>query len=468
MTAGEGVSWWMRDVGGGRSRPPLAGSADVDVAILGAGFTGLWTAHALQSLAPDLRIGIVEAEHVGFGASGRNGGWCTAGLSISWGQLARRHGVRAAQQTAAAMRDTVTAIAADCVREGIDAHVRHSGILRIARGAHEVPIMQAGWEAKVQLGLAEGGELLDAEQLSERVHVRDARGAVVDPHGATVHPGRLVTGLATAVERRGATIWEGTPVTAVEDRGGTGGRTGARPRLRTAAGDITADTVVLAGEAFLSALPGTRRAVLPVYSLIVLTDPLTDDQWRAIGWVGGECLSSHRLTVDYLARTDDGRILFGGRGAPYHFGSGIDPSHDRHAATHANLRAQLLDWFPALDGLGFTAEWGGAVGLARDWMPTITHDPRSGIAAAHGYGGQGVATAHLAGRVLAHRITGTPDDLLDGLPLVRHRSRRWEPEPVRWLAIRYLQGALARVDERAAASGRAPTGRTLAERLTRH
>ncbi|HUG84570.1 MAG TPA: FAD-dependent oxidoreductase [Euzebya sp.] len=456
------VSWWLRDVGAQRTRAALTGPADVDVAILGAGFTGLWTAYALQSLAPDLRVGVVEAQHVGYGASGRNGGWCTAGISVSWGELARRHGRDAARRTAHAMRDTLTAIAEDCAAEGIDAHLRASGILRIARGPHEVAAMETAWRTRVDLGLADGGALLDGAALRERVVVADAEGAVFDPHGATVHPGRLVTGLADVVERRGATIWEGTAVTDV-----VAGAAGRRPVLRTTGGDVTAATVVLAGEAFLAHLPGYRRRVLPLYSLIVLTEPLSQAQWQAIGWDAGECLSSHRHTVDYLARTQDGRILFGGRGAPYHYGSGIDPSFDAHQPTHDNLRTQLLGWFPALEGIAFDGAWGGAVGLSRDWLPSIHHDPVTGVAAAYGYGGQGVATAHLAGRVLAHRITGVPGDL-DGLPLVGHRPRRWEPEPLRWLAVRYLQGALARLDERAAATGKPPSGRSLAERLTRH
>jgi glycine/D-amino acid oxidase-like deaminating enzyme len=478
------VSWWMEDAGVG-SRPSLEGDLEVDVAILGAGFTGLWTAYALQTIAPGIRIAIVEAEHVGFGASGRNGGWCSTGLSVTPGELARRHGVDAARRTLAALGGTIDAIEQVCASEGIDARFRRGGILRIARGRHEVAALRSGWEQRVSLGLADGCELLDAEALTSRVRVADARGALFDPGGASVHPGRLVTGLAEVVERRGAAILEGTRVTAVTDRRGGAGRAGGggradgggragggragggRPMLRTERGDVTADTVVLAGEAYLADLPRTRRRVLPVYSLIVLTEPLTDGQWSEIGWEGRESLSSHRYTVDYLTRTDDGRILFGGRGAPYHYGSAIEPSHDRHEPTHAMLREQLAAWFPPLAGIGFAAEWGGPLGLSRDWMPTIRHDPATGIAAAYGYGGQGVATAHLAGRILAQQITGTPSDLLD-LPLAGHRARRWEPEPLRWLAVRYLQGALARIDDRAARTGRPPTGRSLAERLVQH
>jgi glycine/D-amino acid oxidase-like deaminating enzyme len=203
------------------------------------------------------------------------------------------------------------------------------------------------------------------------------------------------------------------------------------------------------------------------YSLIVLTEPLSDQAWEALGWQRHECLSSHRYTVDYLSRTADGRILFGGRGAPYHYGSAITDAYDRHDATHAVLRDQLSDWFPQLSRIGFSHAWGGPVGMTRDWMPRIGHDPRSGIAGAWGYGGQGVAASNLAGRALADLITETPSSVSD-LPLVGHQPRSWEPEPVRWLAVRYLQTTLARIDTRARRTGRPPSGRSLAERLIRH
>ncbi len=166
--------------------------------------------------------------------------------------------------------------------------------------------------------------------------------------------------------------------------------------MRTARGDVTADTVVVAGEAWLAQLPGWRRRVLPVYSLIVLTEPIGEDRWAEVGWAGRELLSS-RYTVDYLSRTADGASCSAGRGAPYHFGSRVEPAYDRHEATHATLRAQFTDWFPALRGVRFTAAWGGPVGMPRTWLPSFTAEPRTGIAAAYGYTGQGVAAANLAG-----------------------------------------------------------------------
>lgn len=459
MTAPGEVSFWLETAGEVATRPPLDGSTTVDVAILGAGYTGLWTAWYLLEAEPSLAVTVVDMQVVGFGASGRNGGWCSAGLGVTPGELARRTSPVVARETVEVMRETVDEVGRVCAEQGIDADYRKGGMLRVARGRHELPALDRDGAGLARLGLDTGIERLDRDQVAARVRVAGAEGAVFDPHGAVVHPGKLVRGIADLVERAGGTIHEHTRVTDVT--------TGATPRLVTDRGDVHATTVVLAGEAWLSQLPRHRRTVLPVYSLIVLTDPVGGDRWPRIGWDGHECLSSRRYTVDYLSRTADGRILFGGRGAPYHFGSRIDPAFDRHDPTHDNLRRLLVDWFPDLDGIGFSHAWGGPIGMPRGWLPGFRHDPESGLAAAYGYTGQGVATANLAGRVLAELVL-TGQTRYAHLPMVGHRPRRWEPEPLRWLAARYLQTALARLDARSARTGRPPTGRSLAERLVRH
>jgi glycine/D-amino acid oxidase-like deaminating enzyme len=457
------VSFWLEDAGDDPSpRPPLDGDVEVDVAIAGAGFTGLWTARELLRRDPALRVLICEAETAGFGASGRNGAWLTSGLGVGPTELARRTSPETARATVEAMRETIDLVAASVQEDGIDAQLRRGGILRLARGRHELPALERAATELAGLGLESGIAVLDAAELAERVRVSDAHGALADAHAAAIHPGRLVRGLARRVEALGATIAEGTPVRRVVPRSGT-----HRPRLETDRGTVTADAVVLACEAWQSQLPGYERSVLPVYSLIVLTEPLDEATWQAIGWDGHELLSSHRYTVDYLSRTPDGRVLFGGRGAPYHFRSRIDPRFDRHAATHALLRAQLADWFPQLATTAISHEWGGPLGMPRDWLPSFAFDPATGVGGAFGYTGQGVAATNLAGRVLADLIVHgrTP---YEQLPMVGHRPRRWEPEPLRWMGARYLQVALARLDARSARTGRPPTGRSLAERLVRH
>ena len=440
-------------------RPSLDGSRDVDVAILGAGFTGLWTAYYLLRRNPGLRVAVIEREIAGFGASGRNGGWCSAGFPVTLGVLETRYGREASRAVHLAMVEAVDEVGRVCTEEGIDAQYVKGGSLRVARGRHQVPAIQRAFATYDRLGLADHYQLLGVAQTNDRVRVADARGALYTPHCATVHPARLVRGLARAVERRGGTIYEQTAVTGYE--------TGAQPCLRTATGDVRARTIVLAGEAYLSSLPQLHRNLIPIYSLIVLTEPLTAAQWAAIGWQAHECVSSNRYSVDYLSRTADGRILFGGRGAPYRYGSRIADGYDRHGPTHAMLRAQAEEWFPMLKGIRFTHAWGGPLGVPRDWMPTMSYDPQAGLAVACGYTGQGVATANLSGRMLADQITGAESPLV-ALPMAHHQLTAWEREPLRWLGVRYVQRGYARIDTKAELTGVAPTGHTLAERLGRH
>lgn len=460
MSEYSSYSFWLETAGDDLSpRPPLDGSIDVDIAILGAGFTGLWTAYYLLQREPSLRVAVVEAEIAGFGASGRNGAWCTSEFPLGTGLLVERYGVPATRRLQEALYETVDEVGAVAAREGIDAQYARGGELLVARGPHQLPAIRAGYREMEEIGLASHYHLLDPSELAERLRVAGAAGALFGVDTAVVHPGRLVRGLARVVERLGAVIYEGTPVRRVLP--------GRKPRFDTPRGEVRAKTLVLAGEAYLTRLPGWHRAVLPLYSLIVLTEPLTETQWAEIGWERREAVASPRYTVDYLSRTADGRILFGGRGAPYHFGSGIADAFDRHAPTHDMLRRMLVRWFPQLDGVRFTHAWGGALGMPRDWMPSIRYDAAANLAVAGGYTGQGVAMTNLAGRTLTDLITRAASPLT-GLPLVGHRSPRWEPEPFRWLGVRALQGALMRIDNRAEETGRPPTGRSIPERLARH
>jgi glycine/D-amino acid oxidase-like deaminating enzyme len=357
----------------------------------------------------------------------------------------------------------VDAVAEAIAGEGIEADYAKGGSLTIARGPEQVPALEAHWESLERSGRAAGYRRLDAAETADRIRVEGALGSIYGSQYAVVHPGKLVRGLARAVERRGGTIFERTAVTDIEP----GALPHLRPALRTTAGLVRATTVVLAGEAYLSQLRRYHRALLPLYSLIVLTEPVSDADWATIGWRAREVVASYRLSVDYLSRTADGRILFGGRGAPYRFGSTIEPAFDRDARTHASLRAMVEAWFPSLRGIGFGHAWGGPLGMPRDWIPTFAFDPRTGVASGRGYTGHGVSTANLAGRVLAGLILGEQSELTE-LPLVNHRSPNWEPEPFRWLGVRFTQESLLRLDARTARTGQPPTGRSLAERIADH
>jgi glycine/D-amino acid oxidase-like deaminating enzyme len=405
-------------------RPGLPGDVDADVAIVGAGYTGLWTAYYLAEADPTLRIVVLEAETAGFGASGRNGGWCSALFPASMATLAAmsdRDGARAQHR---AMRETVDEVVRVTAAEGIDAHVAKGGTISLARS-------RAQWRrARAEVAEArrwDRGEddvrLLDRDEATAILRGSRTVGATYTPDCAAIHPARLVRGLAEAVERRGVTIHEGTRVRAI----GPG-------RAHTAEGDVRAATVVRATEGYTATLRGEHRTMAPVYSLIIATEPLSAAIWDEIGLARRETFSDHRHLIIYGQRTADDRLVFGGRGAPYHLGSRVRPEFDRDDGVFARLYATLTGLFPMLENTRVTHAWGGALGIPRDWCASVGLDRETGLAWAGGYVGDGVGTTNLAGRTLRDLVLGHDTDLTR-LPWVGHRSPAWEREPWRWLGI---------------------------------
>jgi glycine/D-amino acid oxidase-like deaminating enzyme len=453
-------SYWLQSCGDDLTpRPRLNGTVDADIAILGAGYSGLWTAWYLLDRNPNLKIVILEREIAGFGASGRNGGWCTSGFPTSLDQIEKKYGRSQAIATHEAMTGAVAEVGRVTEEQGIDIDWQKSGTLMTARGTAQLPTVHHVAKTMSRLGFEDEYQLLDKKQLDDRIRIAGSVGAIFLKENAVIHPGKLVRGLARAVEKRGATIYEQTNVTSFSS--------GAYPALHTDHGHVRAGSVVLCGESYMSGLKGIGRQLMPVYSLITLTEPLSEREWEAIGWQGRELVDSCRYTVDYLSKTNDGRILFGGRGAPYHFRSKIKDAYDRHAETHQMLEENVRTWFPVLKDVKFANTWGGPLGWPRDFMPTIGYDQKENVATARGYTGQGVATANLAGRILADLITGV-DSPITHLPPVNHKSRNWEPEPLRFLGVRFVQRGFWKVDMKAERTGEPPTGKSLVERLTRH
>jgi glycine/D-amino acid oxidase-like deaminating enzyme len=405
-------------------RPALDGDTDVDVAIAGAGFTGLWTAYYLARAEPSLRITVLEAETAGFGASGRNGGWCSALFPASLPSLAARSSREAALSQHRAMRETVDEVADAAAAEGIDADLAKGGTVVLARNRAQWQRARAEVAEARHWGRGQDDlRLLDRDEALGVARATGTRGATYTPDCAALHPARLVRGLADAVERRGVTIHERTRVTAIE------------PHLvRTTHGTVRAGTVVRATEGYTAGLPGQRRALVPVYSLVIATEPLPASTWDEIGLARRETFSDHRHLVIYGQRTADDRLVFGGRGAPYHLGSRIRPEFDRDEHVFAKLYATLVDLFPVVAGTRVTHAWGGALGIPRDWCASVGLDRSTGLAWAGGYVGDGVSTTNLAGRTLRDLVLGR-DTELTRLPWVGHRSPAWEPEPLRWLGI---------------------------------
>jgi glycine/D-amino acid oxidase-like deaminating enzyme len=410
---------------------------------VGAGYTGLWTAYYLAEADPSLRIVVLEKEVAGFGASGRNGGWCSALFPASLPTLAALGDRSSALAQHAAMRATVDEVARVCAAEGIDAHLAKGGTIALARN-------RAQWaraQEEVAAARAWGRDhdelrLLDSHEATAVLRATDVTGGTYTPDCAAVHPCRLVRGLADAAERRGVRIVEQTPVVRIEP--GT---------ARTPAGVVRARTVIRATEGYTSGIRGHRRRSVPVYSLIIATEPLPASTWDEIGLARRETFTDHRHLIIYGQRTADDRLVFGGRGAPYHFGSRIDARFDRNHRVFAKLHAALVDLFPVVAGAKVTHAWGGALGIARDWCASVGLDRTTGIGWAGGYVGDGVSTTNLAGRTLRDLVLDRDSDLVR-LPWVGHRSPGWEPEPMRWLGINAGLRAAVIADREEALTGR--------------
>jgi glycine/D-amino acid oxidase-like deaminating enzyme len=422
--------WWEAIPDPLPPRPALTDDLDVDVCIVGAGFTGLWTAHSLALADPSLRIAVLEREVAGFGASGRNGGWCSALFATSDAALARQHGAEAMRAMRRAMQETVDVVGASAASEGIDCHFVKGGSIDLVRSeAQHIRAMDEVDES-LALGFSEHDlRWLAPDETREVIGAAGALGATFTPHCAVVQPALLARGLADAVERHGVTIYEHTEVLAIQ-----AGEAGDRPSVRTRGGTVRAEFVVRATEAWTPTLPGLERAIVPVYSLMVATEPLSADFWSRAGLDSRATFADHRHMIIYGQRTADGRIAFGGRGAPYHYGSTISPTFDSAPAVHQLLRQTLAELFPEVADARFTHSWGGPLGIPRDWHSSVGLDRATGLAWAGGYVGDGVSTTNLAGRTLADLITGADSPLIR-LPWVGHVSPRWEPEPLRWLGV---------------------------------
>ena len=445
------VSFWLDTVPGPlEPRPALDGDQNVDVAIVGAGYTGLWTAYHLLRLDPSLRVLVLERDVAGYGASGRNGGWALGEYSISPMDWAARSTPEAAVRQMRGLYASIDDIGRVAEAEGIDCHYAAGGWIDMARSAPQVDRITEELRARHALGLTEDDvRWVDADEARSICNATEVRGGWFNRHVAAIHPARLVRGLAETVERLGGTIFEQTAVSAIYPAG-----RGSAARLETDRGTVMADVVVRATEGYSRDLTGHRRTVVPLYSMMVATEPLSDVVWDEIGLAGRSTFGDARNLIIYGQRTADGRIAIGGRGAPYVFGSGVTSTTGVHHPIHDAIEASLKQLFPVLNGVAITHRWGGVMGVTRDWTPSVGFDRDTGIAWGCGYVGDGVATAKLAGHTIAELVTGTESERTD-LPWIGHVARRWEPEPLRWLGINAGLWMAAGADRAEARTGRA-------------
>ncbi|CAM5439944.1 FAD-binding oxidoreductase [Streptomyces tanashiensis] len=458
-TVNGGISFWYAQEGAPAPREPLPGDTTADVCIVGAGYTGLWTAYYLKKAVPFLNITVLEAKFCGYGASGRNGGWLYNGIA-GRDRYARLHGQEAAVRLQQAMNATVTEVLDVCETEKIDADQHRGGVLEVALSPAQLARLKAFHAAELAFGESDR-ELYGARETADRIRVAGAVGSSWTPHGARLHPVKLVKGLADAVEALGVTIHESTPVIEI------------RPKHAiTPYGTVRAPYVLRCTEGFTASLAGQRRTWLPMNSSMIATEPLTDAQWASIGWDGRETLGDMAHAYMYAQRTADGRIALGGRGVPYRFGSKTDNDGRTQPQTVEALREILVRFFPQLAGVGIDHAWSGVLGVPRDWCATVTLDRSTGLGWAGGYVGSGVATANLAARTLRDLIQqdsgqSGPTDLT-ALPWVNHKVRKWEPEPLRWLGVQTMYAAFRGADRREATAHSAATDRVavLANRLS--
>jgi glycine/D-amino acid oxidase-like deaminating enzyme len=435
------LSYWhdsVADAGDAlERRAGLDGDTDADIAIVGGGLTGLWTAWYLLQREPGARILVLEKEVAGFGASGRNGGWCSALFPRSTASLAAAHGREAALAMRRAMIQTVDEVGRVSAEAGIACDYVRGGTVVYARSAPQERAARADIAEAESFGV-DRLEWWDAD----RVPAAGARGAVYDPDCARLHPAKLVRGLARALEQRGVRIAEGTTVTRVDPG-----------RVETDRGVVTCDRAVIAVEGYGAALPQTHRSILPLYSLMIATEPLPSSFWDEVGIPHGRTFSDYRHLLIYGQRTADDRFAFGGRGARYHWGSAIRADYDRVERVFTHLRRTLGELFPAIGDAAVTHRWGGPLGVPRDWHAAVRYDPGTRIGWAGGYVGDGLSTTNLAGRTLAELLTGGESELTR-LPWVGHRSPNWEVEPLRFLGANAGLAAMNLADAEQRVTGR--------------
>ncbi|MCW1931933.1 NAD(P)/FAD-dependent oxidoreductase [Pararhodobacter zhoushanensis] len=454
MTTLGKLSFWYADIGlPTERRAPLPGDSDCDVAIIGAGYTGLWAAYYLKQQDPGLRVTVLEKHFAGYGASGRNGGWLSGGFAWNQERYAQTSSPEAVRRMVEAMMGTVDEVIRVAEHEGIDADIRRCDELMVATNPAQLERLRAEAAHKARWGEGERVFELDAEATRARINIPGALGAMGISGVARIQPAKLVRGLAQAVERLGVTIHEATEVTGI-----------AKGAVSTTRGTVRAPILLRCTEGFTATLPGLSREWLPMNSAQIVTEPLSPEIWAQIGWDGHEILGDFDHTYCYCQRTREGRITVGARGIPYRFGSAIDRDGTPDAETVRRLTAILHRHFPAARQARIDHAWCGVLGVPRDWCATVGLGG-DGIGWAGGYVGVGVSTSNLAGRTLAALALGSGGSLTT-LPWVNRRPKAWEPEPLRWLGVRAMYRLYTMAD-RAEAAGSPPSRlAALGNRLT--
>lgn len=411
---------------------PLAGDASADVAIIGAGYTGLATAYHLKAADPSLDVAVLETQIAGFGASGRNAGFVMTLFGASIAHVKAKHGAERVREAHLYMEQAIDALEAMVAEHDIDCDWQRSGFLKVATTPAYEKRIRAEVELFQSLGL-KGMEWIEPEQVADRVRSPTFGGASWEPGCGLLNPVKWVDALRRLAVGKGARLYEHTRVTRVHKEGG-------RYRIVTPNGTLTADKVVLATNGYTHLMPGMRSKQLPAFAYIVVTEPLSDDQLASIGWQGREGLEDARNFMHFYRLTPDNRILVGG-------GPGLVPfagrlNHDASPKAWAHLEDFITTTFPTLKGIRITHRWGGAFSVTSDSIPQVGSLDCGGIVYSIGCTGHGVAMTHMNGRILRDLVLERQTELTD-LWFVGRRSFPLPPEPFRSIGTKSVTLAMA-------------------------
>lgn len=427
-------SYWWDSLPAWQSLPAVSESTEIDVAIIGAGYTGLWSAYFLKQRDPSLKIQIFEKEHVGFGASGRNGGWVSSLWPVSLDKIAATTNRETARNFQLLLNDVVQQFGQTLRTENIDADFNQAGTVNLARSTSQLERLRTEIAEYQKFGFSTADYDL-VEDLAKLPRATDVLAGLVSPHCAGIQPAKLVRNLAKVVMFQETEIFENSSVSKIAPH------------------QITVNEYRVAAKHILVATEGYRHELLsrvtaPIHSLMFISDPIPTELLDKLRLKTGQTFNDARNMIIYGQRTMNNRIAFGGRGAPYRFGSKTGASVELHSGAFKYLTKALIEMFPDLTE--YVAQpshyWGGPIGVSRDWHPSINLDPSTGIITAGNYVGDGVAASYLAGQTIADLVTQTKSELTK-LPWVNHHSRKWEIEPIRYLLINSARIAVAGLDK---------------------
>ena len=431
--------FWLADVAGAPAAPPLDRPAEADVAVVGGGFTGLWTAHFLKELEPTLDVVLLEAERIAYGATGRNAGMVGETFDHSHALAISHFGVAEARRLAALARRNLDEMEAFCAGHAPEAAFERSGQLVFALEPRHLEELAEAKRAAEEVGVGDW-RLLGADEARAEVASPLYLGALLHPRAATVHPARLALALRREAQRAGVRVHESTPVSAWRARG-------EGIELDTPAGTVRARRAVLATNAWSAALaPRLGRRFLALYDYVTASEPLADEDLEALGWLTRRrAVTDARAFFHYYRLTPDRRMVWGTSDAVYHPGGRVGRDCDHSPAHYAALAASFRRHFPQLRPLEFPFAWGGPICSTTRFTPFFGALGGGRLLYGLGYTGHGVGTTRVAGRILAHLALEKSSDLLE-LALVRKPPLPFPPGPLRGWAVGRVTRALRRLD----------------------